>query len=116
MNKPLRRAHVGPAEWLMIVGAALFVLALLVSAVLDPSIRWLHFLQTWIYVVSLVLAIRGNRWGYFIGISAAAFWDYLTIFVNNFLPSGIKHVQIWIQTGHLARPDQAIAVPAWIGN
>lgn len=25
---------------------------------------------------------RGSRWGYFLGISAAAFWDYVLLFVS----------------------------------
>jgi len=67
------------------------------------------------YVAAVALATRGNRWGYFIGFSAAVFWDY-NIFVNTFVRSGLHWLAESIRTGQLHRIDQIIAVPAWVGN
>lgn len=106
----------GAPEWLIIIGGSFFILVLAVSAVWDVSIRWLHFFQAWMYVATIWLGLRRNRWGYFIGISAAGLWDYSTIFANTFLPSGLRESSRWIHTGHLTHPDQLIAVFAWTAN
>jgi hypothetical protein len=106
----------GAPEWLLIVGAALFVVVLFVAAVFEADIRWLHFFQAWMYVAAVVLALRGNRWGYFIGISAAGFWDFANVFLTTFAANGLHEVSSWLATGQLRRPDQAIAVPAFVGN
>jgi len=106
----------GAPEWLLLAGACIFILLLGVSAYWEPDIRWLHFFQAWMYVATIVLALRGNRWGYFIGISAAGLWDYTNIFATTFFWNGLEHLSEWIHTGHLTRPDLLIAVPAWLSN
>jgi len=106
----------GAPEWLSLVGGSGFVLVLGLSAYWEPDIRWLHFFQAWMYIVTIVLSFRGSRWGYFIGISAAALWDYATIFVNPFFFNGLEQLSSWLRTGHLGRPDIFIAVPAWFSN
>ena len=102
-------------EFLIIIGSAVFVAVLWLSAYYEADIRWLHFFQAWMYVAAVALATRGNRWGYFIGFSAAVFWDY-NIFVNTFVRSGLHWLAESIRTGQLHRIDQIIAVPAWVGN
>jgi hypothetical protein len=106
----------GAPEWLIVAGSFLFTLILFISALFEADIRWLHFVQAWMYVACVALALRRNRWGYLIGISAGGLWDYLNLFVTTFLAAGARELSIWIGTGHLARPDLVIAVPAWIGN
>jgi hypothetical protein len=101
---------------LIVAGSCLFLFALGLSAWLEPDIRWLHFFQAWMYLVTMALALRRNRWGYFIGISAAAFWDYINLFVTNFFIGGLHWLGSWIATGDLKRLDQIVAVPAWLGN
>ena len=103
-------------EWVTAIGAAIFVFILFISAVFEADIRWLHFFQAMMYVVAVWPTFRRNVWGYLIGISAAAFWDYVNLFVNNFLMSGIHHLWTSIETGKLSHPDQIFAVPAWLGN
>jgi hypothetical protein len=100
----------------ILTGACLFILVLAISAVWEKDIRWLHFFQAWMYVATIVLARRGNRWGYFIGIAAAGLWDYAQLFVNTFFWNGLQQLSHWLRTGHMSRPDLAIAVPAFIGN
>jgi hypothetical protein len=92
----------------------MFVLWL--SAYLEPDIRWLHFFQAWMYVATIWLVFRRSRWGYFIGFSAAIFWDYANLFVTTFFASGLRWLAAWIGTGHLERLDQIVAVPGWLGN
>jgi|SRR5947209_3145876 len=97
-------------------GSALFIVVLWLSAYLEPDIRWLHFFQAWMYVAAVVLAWRRSRWGYFIGFSAAVFWDYGSLFVNSFLLSGLHWLARALETGELQRVDQVVSVPGWIGN
>lgn len=103
-------------EWLILIGAVCFIIVLAVSATFEADIRWLHFFQAWMYIATIVLALRQNRWGYFIGVSAAGFWDYGNIFVTTFFTNGLVELSRWVHTGQLARPDQLIAVPAWFSN
>lgn len=106
----------GAPEWLILTGASVFILVLGVSAFFEPDIRWLHFFQAWMYIVTIGLSIRNNQWGHFIGISVAGFWDYANLVATSFFFSGLAELSHWIHTGHLARPDLLIAVPAWFSN
>ncbi|HLJ74457.1 MAG TPA: hypothetical protein VKU62_07725 [Thermoanaerobaculia bacterium] len=97
-------------EWLVLVGSTVFIIVLAISAIWEADIRWLHFFQAWMYIATIALSLRRNRWGSFIGISAAGFWAYAGLFVNSFVASGFRHLL------RLDRPDQIIAVPAWLAN
>ena len=97
-------------EWLIVTGATIFIIVLAVSAFFEADIRWLHFFQAWMYIATIVLSLRHNRWGYFIGFSAAALWAYAGLFVTTFVISGFRHLMT------MDRPDQIIAVPAWLAN
>lgn len=114
MKSPARR--LGIPEWLILIGACLFIFVLWLSAYFEADIRWLHFFQSWMYVATVWLSLRRSRSGYFIGISAAGLWDYINLFVSTFFRSGLHWLSAWISTGHLKRVDQIIAVPAWISN
>ena len=108
--------HGKAPEWLILLGGCLFILVLGLSALWEADIRWLHFFQAWMYVATIVLILRGNRWGYFIGLSAAGLWDYASVFATSFFFNGFEQLWQWIHTGRLARPDLLIAVPAWFSN
>ncbi len=103
-------------ELLIVIGSSLFVFILGLSAYFEADIRWLHFFQAWMYVATVWLVLSRNRWGYFVGISAAGLWDYTNLFVNTFLRSGLRWLAHWASTGQLTRIDQIVAVPAWFGN
>ncbi len=94
----------------------MFIFVLGLSAYWEADIRWLHFFQAWMYAGKIVLSLHGNRWGYFLGFSAAALWDYMNIFATTFFYNGLQELARWIQMGHPARPDLLIAVPAWFSN
>lgn len=89
---------------------------LVVSAIWDPSIRWLHFFQAWMYLAAMWLSLRRSMWGYFIGLSAAGLWAYSNLFVTTFFVNGLQQLSLWIRSGYLARPELLIAVPAWLAN
>jgi hypothetical protein len=91
-------------------------LVLGVSAFFDADIRWLHFFQAWMYIATIGLSVQHNRWGYFLGISVAGFWDYANVFATTFFFRGLEELSRSVHTGHLARPDLLIAVPAWFSN
>lgn len=74
--------HSAPPRWisiLILVGAGLFMFALILSAVFEPSIRLLHALQLLIYVAVIVLARRDNVWGFGAGCLISAFWNYINL-------------------------------------
>jgi len=104
------------SECLILIGGCFFILVLGVSALWEPDIRWLHFFQAWMYVATMALSFRRNRWGHFIGISAAGLWVYTNIFVTTFFFNGLHQLTEWARTGYWDRPDLLIAVPAWFSN
>ena len=108
--------RIGAPEWLILIGAIAFIIVLAVSAFWEADIRWLHFFQALMYVATIALSLRGNRWGYFMGISTAGLWDYANIVATTFFFNGLQQLSAWVHTGHLARPDLLIAVPAWFSN
>ena len=110
------RFSISAPKFLVVLGSCLFLFALWLSAYLDPSIGWLHFFQAWMYFATIALCLRNNAWGYFIGGSAAALWDYINVFVTSFFRSGLHWAAVSLSTGHLQRVDQMVALPAWIGN
>lgn len=114
----MKNAHrrIGAPEWLIFIGSGLFILVLGVSAYWEPDIRWLHFFQAWMYIVTIALSFRRSRWGHFIGISAAGLWDYANLVATTFFFNGLEQLSQWVHTGCLARPDLLIAVPAWFSN
>ena len=103
-------------EWLIVIGCCIFIFVLALSAVWEADIRWLHFFQAWIYLATMWLALRRNRWGYFIGIGAAGFWAFANVFVTTFFLNGLQQLAQWMHTGLARRPDLIIAVPAWFSN
>ena len=104
------------SEWLIVAGGCVFISMLGLSAYWEPGIRWLHFFQAWMYVATIVLARRRNRWGYFIGFSAAGLWIYANLFATTFFFNGLQQLSRWLHTGRLERADLLIAVPAWFSN
>jgi hypothetical protein len=91
-----------------------FVAILALAAYWDRSIVWLHLFQALQYVAVIALAARESRWGYFLGISIATFWNYLILFVNGFFRSGMRALLASIDQGAIVRPDQMIAVFAFL--
>lgn len=95
------------SEWLILSGSGAFVVALAVSAVFVPEIRLLHVFQALIYIATAVWSVRGNRWGYFVGISGAGLWAYLGAFASSLFAQFIQQP---------ARPDLILQMFAWVAN
>src|ERR1700749_2127825 len=79
--------------------AAGFIAILAISAYWDHSIVWLHTFQSLMYVATIVLVLRHQRAGYFLGFSIAAFWNYCQFFVTSFLHAGLEQTSILFHTG-----------------
>jgi cytochrome bd-type quinol oxidase subunit 1 len=112
----MRQTGLRWSQWTVTLGAVLFLAVLAISAYWEADIRWLHFFQAWMYLATIALVLKGNRWGYFIGLGVAALWNYTTLFVNTFLKNGLEQVAILAHTRDLPRPDLFLAVPGWLGN
>jgi hypothetical protein len=99
-------------EWLIFVSSAVFIVILALAAVFDPSIRVLHVLEAFIYIVVIMLARKRSAWGYGAGFAFAAFWNWTNLVHTTFIKAGVIELMRWMQTGYLGRPDLLIAVPA----
>ena len=86
----MRLRFAGP-EWLVTIGGTFFIFTLAVSAAFLPEIRWLHLLQSSLYVAVIMLTIRRSRWGYFIGASTAGLWDLLALFASPLFAEILDH-------------------------
>ena len=103
----MTRGRFTAPEWLITIGGVVFIFALIVSAVFVPALRWLHVVQASMYVAAILLSVRPSRWGYFIGASAAALWNVLTMFGSPLFADLIDHP---------ARPDLVLQCLGWLGN
>ena len=90
--------------------------ALILSAVFDPTIRFLHVLQALIYIAVIVLTRKSSAWGFGAGCIIAVFWNYMNLFVTTFVKAGLQQLSILLRTGQLQRPDLLIAVIAAGGH
>ncbi len=103
----MTRRLLTPIDWLIVLGGGSFIASLIVSAIFVPEIRWLHGVQASIYVVVIRLALRRNRWGYFIGASAAVLWNALGAFASPLFAELIDAP---------TRPDLLLNALAWAAN
>jgi hypothetical protein len=81
-------------------GAALFLVALLVSAIIDPELRVLHCFQALIYVAVIVLSRRNSPWGYGAGFAIAIVWNGMNFFGPHLIQAGAVAFWSWLRTGH----------------
>jgi hypothetical protein len=116
LSMKARERSFGAPELLIVAGSCIFIFILALAAYFEADIRWLHFFQAWMYIATVALSLRHNRWGYFIGISAAGLWDYIKLFVTTFFRNGLHWLGAAFATGHVQHVDQIIAVPAFFGN
>jgi hypothetical protein len=109
----------GPPSWIrwfILIGAGFFIFALFLSAVFDPKIRVLHALQALIYVSVIFLTRRNNAWGFGAGFTIAMLWNYINLFITNFIHAGWDRFLALIHTGHLQRTDLLVALVAGGGH
>jgi hypothetical protein len=103
--KPYARA-IGPwTRIAILVGAGLFIVALIVSAAVVPALRPLHAFQALIYVAVVMLARRGDAVGFGAGVFIACAWNGLNLFVTHLMQAGAREWQSLLRIGHVNRPD-----------
>jgi hypothetical protein len=98
----------GASQWTRVwipVGAGLFIVALIGSAIVVPPLRLLHFLQALIYVAVIVLARRNNAGAFGAGTTIATAWNTLQIFITHLMQAGLREFGSFLHTGHVRRPD-----------
>lgn len=97
-------------------GAALFVVALVVSAWVVPQLRLLHFLQALIYLAVVILARRNNALGLGAGVAVAVVWNGLNLFVTHLFQAGAIEFWTFLHTGHVRRPDTMMVPVGGVGH
>jgi len=111
--------HGNQDRWLRLgvpIGAGLFILALLISAVVVPPIRRLHFFQALIYVAVILLARRRSAWGLGAGVAIAIVWNSLQLFVTHLMQSGAALIWLFLRTGQVRRLETMMVAMGWAGH
>src|SRR5438309_6604007 len=106
----------GAPEWLVLIGASVFILVLAVSAFFEADIRWLHFVQAWMYIVTIALSSSGQPLGIFRRDFRCRLLGLCQCFCNHLL---LQRARRAISLGPYrtsGAPGSFIAVPAWFSN
>lgn len=111
-----RAISVSRQHWLIFVGVGLFLMALAVSAFQEPQLRFLHGLQSLIYVAVVVLARRNSPWGFGIGAIMAAAWNCLNLFVTHLMQTGMALLLSFVRTGHVGQLVTLMVAIGGIGH
>ena len=98
------------------LGAALFLVALLVSAIVVPELRLLHLMQALIYVAVIVLARRNSAWGFGAGFAIAIVWNGLSLFVTHLMQAGAVAFWSSLHTGHVEQLVPMMVALGGIGH
>lgn len=115
----MRPRPVSGSRWThlaILIGVALFLLALIVSAVFVPQLRVLHFLQALIYVAILVLTRKDSPWGFGLAVLVAVVWNALSLFVTHLFQAGAGQLWSLLRTGHVSRPDTLMVMVGGLGH
>ena len=100
----------------MLIGTALFLLALAGSAILDPRLRLLHALQALIYVAILLFTRRNSPWGFGIGTIVPAAWNCMNLFLTHLMQTGTEQLWSLLRTGHASRPVPITVAVGGLGH
>ena len=104
-----------PQVWAYL-GAALFLVALLLSAMVVPELRLLHLLQALIYVAVIALARRNSAWGFGAGFAVAIVWNALSLFVTHLIQTGAVAFWAWLRTGQVEQLVPMMVALGGIGH
>ena len=83
------------------VGATLFVVALIGSALILPELRLLHLLQALIYLAVVILARNNSMWGVGAGIAIAVVWNGNNLLVTHNIQKGVAALWSLLRTGRM---------------
>jgi hypothetical protein len=98
------------------VCATMFIVILAMSAYWDRRIRVPHGFESVPYMVSAVLCLRQNRFGYALGVISGACWLWMAGFQPPSSANGFERVSMLIRIGTVDSLDQLIAAPAAIAT
>jgi hypothetical protein len=115
----MNRAPANWPSWTHIwipIGAALFLVALLVSALVVPQLRLLHLLQALIYVAIVILARRNSVFALGSGVTIAVAWNCLNLFVTHLMQAGAVAFWSVLHTGQIRRLDTMMVTLGGIGH
>jgi hypothetical protein len=98
------------------IGAAIFLVALAISALVVPELRLLHFLQALIYVAVVILGRRNNAWGFGAGATIGVVWNSLNLFVTHLVQAGVAAFWSFMHTGQMRRLDTMMVSVGGIGH
>jgi uncharacterized membrane protein len=98
------------------VGAALFLVALTVSAIIVPGLRLLHLLQALIYFAVILLARRNSAWGFGAGFTIAVVWNSFNLFVTHLMQVGAIAFWSSLRVGHIEQPVPMMVALGGIGH
>jgi hypothetical protein len=98
------------------LGAALFIVALMVSAIVVPQLRLLHFLQALIYLAVVILARHNSMWAFGAGVTVAIVWNGLQLFVSHLVQAGAVVFWHFVSTGQVSRLDTMMVPLGCIGH
>jgi hypothetical protein len=115
MNRERATGSLSRCVWIP-VGSGLFVIALIVSALVVPELRLLHFLQALIYVAVVILARRNSVWGLGAGVTTAVVWNSLNLFVTHLAQAGAVTFWHFLTTGEVQRLDTMMVTVGTIGH
>ena len=115
MNPHPQKGPSSTVVWIPI-GAGLFLVALVVSAVAVPELRPLHFLQALIYVAVVILARRNNVFALGAGFTIAVAWNCLEFFGPHLIQAGAVLLWTFLHTGQVRHVDTMMVPLAAIGH
>ena len=110
----------GSATWISAtrvwipIAAALFTIALIVSAVVLPEIRLLHALQALIYIAIVILARSNSMWAIGAGLTIAVVWNSNSLFVTHNMQRGVTVLWSLLQTGQMRELGPHPIVPLMV--
>ncbi len=109
----MRQNPVGSFRWARVsiaIGAGLFILCLVFSAVIVPQLRLLHVFQALIYVAVMLLTRRNSPLGFGIGVIIPVAWNCLNLFVTHLFQAGAGQFWSLVRTGHVSRLDTLLVM------
>jgi hypothetical protein len=115
MNRSLANESASTRVWIPI-GAALFLIALMVSALVVPQLRLLHLLQALIYIVIVILARRNSTFGFGAGVTIGVVWNSLNLFVTHLMQAGVVALWSFVRTGQVQRLDTMMVAVGGLGH
>jgi hypothetical protein len=98
------------------IGAALFTVALIVSALVVPQLRLLHLFQALIYVAVVILARHNSMWGIGAGVTTAVYWNSLNLFVTHNIQRGAVAFGSFLRTGQMRELVPMMVMLGGIGH